>query len=945
MPKITQLLTNVFDGVSRQPVLQRTASQAQVQTNWLSLYRQGLSRRPPARHLALLFEDTTDWQNAFMHEIRMADGARYLLIVHNDELKVFDATTGVEASVTVSGAANSYIATNTRGFRAITIGNRTFLVNCATTVRKGTTTSDAWTNEALLFVRAGDYETAYTVTLNGVEVTFTTPDTGRDAIATDAITVDLLAAMNAEPDFDEFSFTQIGSCIYVERIDGTDFTISAKDGLGDTALIAIKRTVQRFTDLPTKAVEGFTVEVTGDDSTKFDNYYVQYTEVDTPDGAGVWREVPEPGTVVSLAASTMPHLIEYAPALYTAEVEDFAEWYPDVFTNESGGPSFETTKTYTFSGVLTFPVGSKVTVATQMGTATYTNNTAAAVDANTVLNSLQPTLDAFLGLAASHPSANVLELVYGTGLITPPVITIEMDPTTTKFYDGNLSLVASALVGYTVKNITDGSEGTITANDATSVTCGAGLTGGASNEFQPGDVIEIYNAGVYFVFKPAAWEDRTAGDTDSSPFPSFVGGKIEDVLEAEGRLWFLSGPNAIASRPGEPLDFFRQTATQLLPDDPIDVRSALKGPAFHGGVNWNGAIYLFSEAGSIHKLAGEPVYTPTTVTLKQVGAYQSDPDVHPVVLGDYVYFATMLAGKPIVQELRRIVQGDKETLTARDITTHVRGYMEGTPLQLIADDTRKMLFLRVSPNRNQLFAYNFSDNEAEREQASWSQWDTQQVVGMTSEKGDALLVFYQAEGLFLNTMRLEPAEHHLDRLVTTDDMVAVSQTPGFVTWTMPFENDSWADAISTYTVFNEDGEELIVTWISSTEFRWFSGPTTEDLSGMMIYVGYRYGSVYTPSTVFIRDQNGAARKKGRLMLWLMRFFFEDSSDVEVEVEVAGKPTRTKTLDQDAATGSIEIPVRGKNSDSTVTLSTSELGPFNLSAIEWEGESFPSGSNN
>ena len=40
-------------------------------------------------------------------------------------------------------------------------------------------------------------------------------------------------------------------------------------------LQVIKGTAQKFADLPTKAVNGFEVEITGDNSNAFDNYYVK----------------------------------------------------------------------------------------------------------------------------------------------------------------------------------------------------------------------------------------------------------------------------------------------------------------------------------------------------------------------------------------------------------------------------------------------------------------------------------------------------------------------------------------------------------------------------------------------------------------------------------------------------------------------------------------------
>lgn len=57
--------------------------------------------------------------------------------------------------------------------------------------------------------------------------------------------------------------------------------------------------------------------------------------------------------------------------------------------------------------------------------------------------------------------------------------------------DSTLGAGTNDLVGYTIKNITDGSQGIITANTATTVTCADGLYGGTDNDWDNGDIHHI----------------------------------------------------------------------------------------------------------------------------------------------------------------------------------------------------------------------------------------------------------------------------------------------------------------------------------------------------------------------------------------------------------------------------------------------------------------------
>ena len=74
-----------------------------------------------------------------------------------------------------------------------------------------------------------------------------------------------------------------------------------------------------------------------------------------------------------------------------------------------------------------------------------------------------------------------------------------------------------------------------------------------------------------FTFRPLSWTPRLAGDEDTNPHPSFVGGKINDVFYFRNRLGFLSGENVVMSRSGEYFDFYPASIAVLKDDDPIDI--------------------------------------------------------------------------------------------------------------------------------------------------------------------------------------------------------------------------------------------------------------------------------------------------------------------------------------------------------------------------------------
>ncbi|MCS5736711.1 phage nozzle protein, partial [Herbiconiux daphne] len=71
--------------------------------------------------------------------------------------------------------------------------------------------------------------------------------------------------------------------------------------------------------------------------------------------------------------------------------------------------------------------------------------------------------------------------------------------------------------------------------------------------------------------KIQTWAERTAGDDDTNPQPSFVGGRFNDVFMFRNRLGLLAGENIILSRTSHYLNFYPASVANESDDDPIDV--------------------------------------------------------------------------------------------------------------------------------------------------------------------------------------------------------------------------------------------------------------------------------------------------------------------------------------------------------------------------------------
>lgn len=298
---ISTSIPNLLNGVSQQPDTIRLPNQAEIQENGLSDVVYGLGKRPPTSHIAKLNSDT--FEDSKIHFINRDSVERYTVLVNNGSIKVYDLT-GVQK--TVVAPSLTYLTTTNpqQDINLVTVADFTFIVNKSITVAKSGTTTAARPDEALFFVKNGQYATTYKIDINGTNVaSFTTLDNSTAAnassITTDNIATELFNDLNAN--LVGYTIVRDGSIIYLSKTTGT-FTASVSDGLGGDGLILIKNKIKSFSDLPYKGYPNFEVEIVGDQGTQFDNYYVKW------DGTA-FVETVKSGIDNNFNTATLPHLL------------------------------------------------------------------------------------------------------------------------------------------------------------------------------------------------------------------------------------------------------------------------------------------------------------------------------------------------------------------------------------------------------------------------------------------------------------------------------------------------------------------------------------------------------------------------------------------------------------------------------------------------------------
>lgn len=421
--------------------------------------------------------------------------------------------------------------------------------------------------------------------------------------------------------------------------------------------------------------------------------------------------------------------------------------------------------------------------------------------------------------------------VYVTGDVSadPSYSNVKIDYLNTKAVIDILT-TTNEFVGETIRNLTDGSEGTITANTDDGVFT-VSLSGGDDNRFEPGDLVEVVGDGGYFVWETVTWDRRRAGDEVTNPNPSFVGTTIRDIFFYRNRLGMVAGRGVVLSESGDLPNFFRTSVQQLLDGDRIDVSSAHGDVAiFHSAIPWNQTLYLWSENAQ-YEMYGEPVLTPKTVKLDVVSRYFNTPTVRPIVVGPRLYFAHKQGNHAKVMEWLPPTD-DLTQYLARDITQDVPTYIPGTVLDIAGDYAHGILAVVADGDQDSLYIWSFTPKgDGTNIHEAWQRWTL--PAGSTVRQidfadGKLGLLYSYSDGVYVDEADVDQpieatSEGFVDRRGTAGDTGIAFQPDGTDPATLTpifeyeFETASEGDGVEVANFADSTANDIDLTRNSVNE--------------------------------------------------------------------------------------------------------------------------------
>ena len=816
MAVVSRAIPTLLRGVSQAADSTKQADHADIQDNAVSDPVLGLAKRSGTQFVSNLINGETTVGSPHVATINRDVTERYVVIFTTNNVRVFELD-GTEKTVNKPDGVGYLSCTSPRSqIKTITIADFTFVVNTSITAAMDSTLSAGSGTQAIVFFNQVTDNTTYSVTVDGVTAS---KDTSSDNPLSTA-TVAAAIKSGLDSGLTGFTIARNGPVLHIKKNDNSNFSIDSTDTQGNTQITTVKNTVQQFSDLPTVAPNGMVVEVKGDESTNFDNYYVKFV---TNNGGtfeeGQWEESVEAGINFKFNYDTMPHvLIRQADGNFR-------------FARVDGD-------TYTLSGV------------------TYTL---------------------------------------------------------------------------------------------------------------------------------PKWGERTVGDEESAPNPSFIGSKINNVFFFRNRLGFLADDNVVLSRVSEFFNFFPETVLTVIDSDPIDVAAShTKVAILKNAVNMGEKLILFSDQTQFNLTSSSDSLTPKTANVIVTTEFESTDSAPPVGSGSSIYYLTKKGDFAGVREY--ISQEGIEVRDASNITIHIPRLIPNDIYKVAVSTNEDALVLLGATNPNVLyvnrwlygarsekilnswFTYTFDDNRAIKN-IDFIGTElfivTERIVSSGNTEVDLEKIPFASDFKEPNAT----FEYHLDRKITeatSGVSIAYNNTTKISTITVPYKLTTNMEFFGRYLASGETSTFVDDTGATQTlkpGQRFLATNTTDgttttinianaDVRNSKFIIGEPFVMHYRFSSQRLTESSGGQKSgeiiSGRLQLKHFYIKFEDTGFFKVEVTPDNNTTSTHlftgrflgassaTIGQiNLETGTFKVPIMSRADRVKIDVKNDSFLPTILSSAEYE----------
>ena len=474
------------------------------------------------------------------------------------------------------------------------------------------------------------------------------------------------------------------------------------------------------------------------------------------------------------------------------------------------------------------------------------------------------------------------------------------------------------------------------------------------------------------------WGERVVGDLVSSPNPSFIGNKINNVFFFRNRLGFLAADNVILSTVSEFFNFFPETVISVLDTEPIDVAAShTKVAILKHAVTMGEKLILFSEQTQFVLSSSADNLTPSTANVLVQTEFESNAAAQPVGSGSSIYFLTKKGSFAGIREY--IIAGGQQIQDAANTTIHVPRLIPSGIFKMAVSNNQDILVLLGTENPNKLYVnrwlYGEGFSKALNAWFTYTLNSNRSILNIDFIGTDLILVIEEANGVTLEKIPFETNfrepnaefEYHLDHKVTeatSGVSVAYNSATGISTFTVPYRLRANMNVVGRYLASNEtstfvdaqgntktlvSGQALTTT--NTTDGSTSTITATGDFRNSKFIIGEPYEMHYRFSKQRLTQGGGGASEliSGRLQIHHFYIKYEDSGFFQVEVTPENRDTSLhkftgRLLGAASAsigqinldTGTFKVPIMSKSDRVSIDVKNNTFLPTLLASAEYEG---------
>ena len=475
------------------------------------------------------------------------------------------------------------------------------------------------------------------------------------------------------------------------------------------------------------------------------------------------------------------------------------------------------------------------------------------------------------------------------------------------------------------------------------------------------------------------WGERTVGDLDSAPSPSFIGSTINNVFFFRNRLGFLADDNVVLSRAAEFFNFFPETVLSVIDSEPIDVAAShTKVAILRTAVTVEQELVLFSDQTQFVLTSSTDNLTPRTANVVVATEFESDDDAQPVGAGSSIYYLSKRGSFANVREY--IYQRDLVIRESSNITVHVPKLIPSNLFKFAVSTSADVLVCLGTDNPNKLYINRWLyGQQYQKILNSWSTFtinENRSIKNIDFIGSDLFLVIEEANGTTLEKIPFENEftednatfEYRLDHKVTeatTGVSVAYNSSTDTSTFTVPYRLRANMNVVGRYlsssetsTFVNQQGTTLtlkpgqVISTTNTTDGSASTITATGDFRNSKFIIGEPYEMHYRFSQQRLTEGQGGRSSgeiiSGRLQLHHFYIKFEDTGFFKVEVTPENRDTSThkftgRFLGAASSTigsinlesGSFKVPVMSRADRVNIDVKNDTFLPTQLSSAEYE----------